>query len=242
MHFNQEHPSKTFLDNIRIGTNVFTEWFQFGRNCGHRKAINVIPSCAYPDKPILYENELWDGPSNFTIESHGLARRAIEAYTRQLNKEGAKIITCIINNSSGPHDSFDIGKTKVVGALIAKFVNAVRNEEKEVICWGTGAPKREFIYAGDVAKCLLKAYENYNNYFEPINITSGQEVTIKELAEMIADITGFTGEIVWDTSKPDGQNQKSLSMEKMKQYIDVEFTPMKIWLKETIDWYADNYN
>lgn len=238
MHFNQENPAKTFENNIRIGTNVFSEWYKYGNS---KKAINVIPSCAYPDQPVLMEHMLWSGKCNYTIESHGLARRSIEAYTRQLNKQGARIITCIVNNSSGPHDSFDIGKTKVVGALIAKFCDAVYKNRKYVECWGTGKPKREFIYSEDVAKCLLQAMDKYDDYEEPINITSGQEITIKDLAEKIATLTSFKGNIYWNTSKPDGQDQKKLSTKKMEKYISVDFTPMDIWLKETIDFYRDNY-
>lgn len=237
MHFNQKHPSKTFETNIRIGTNVFSEWFQYGKA---KKALNVIPSCAYPDYPVLMEHMLWQGPCNHTIESHGLARRCVEAYTRQLNKEGARIITCAVNNSSGPFDSFDVGKTKVVGALIAKFVDAVEKNKKDVECWGTGKPKREFIFCDDVAECLVQAMEKYEDYSEPLNITSGQEVTIKELAETIAELSGFKGNINWNTDMPDGQNQKKLSTKKMEKYINYNFTPLRSWLLKTIEWYKDN--
>lgn len=239
LNWNQKYPHITYEDNIRIGINVFSEWFEYCKDKKPLKAINVIPSCAYPDYPILMEWMLWKGAPNYTIESHGLARRCIEGYCRQLNKVGAKIITCVVNNSSGPYDSFDPAKTKVVGGLITKFVNAVQNGDGKVVCWGTGKPKREFIYSSDVAKCLLQAMEKYEDYKEPLNITSGQEVTIKELAEMIAELSGFTGEIVWDTSKPDGQNQKKLCSKKMEKYIDVNFTPIKQWLRETINWYKN---
>lgn len=239
MHFNQLYPSKTFEDNIRIGLNVFSAW---QITTSGSKAINVIPSCAYPDLPVLTESDLWSGPCNITIESHGLARRCIEAYTRQLNKEGNNIITCVVNNSFGPHDSFDVHKTKVVGALIAKFVKAVDENLKEVTCFGTGKPLREFIYCKDVAKCLLQAMDTYDDKFEPLNITSGHEISIKDLAEKIAAITGFTGDIIWTGPQDDGQNQKKLSTDKMSKYIDIEFTPINTALKETIDWYKDNKN
>jgi len=236
LNWNQTYPHLTFENNIRIGLNVFHEWFAYGKA---KKAINVIPSCAYPDYSVLMEHMLWQGKCNYTIESHGLARRCIEGYTRQLNKVGARIITCAVNNSFGPNDSFDPAKTKVIGGLITKFVKAVQNGDKQVVCWGTGKPLQEFIYCDDVAKCLLQALDVYEDYEEPINITSGQEVSIKELAETIGRLTGFTGDIVWDTSKPDGQNQKKLSTKKMEKYINVEFTPLETALNNTINWYKE---
>jgi len=184
---------------------------------------------------------LWDGKCHKTIESHGLARRCIEAYTRQLNKEGAKIITAIVNNSSGEGDSFDLEKTKVVGAMIKKFCDADFYGTKTVTLWGDGNVTREFIYSKDVAKCLVKLMQDYEDYSEPINVTSGQVIRIKELADLIADLSGFTGDIEWDISKPNGQNQKSLSMTKMKRNIDIEFTPIEEWLKNIINWYKENY-
>lgn len=233
LNFNQKYPSKTFEDNIRIGMNVFSDWANYSKN----KAINIIPSCAYPDIDGLYENQLWNGKCHKTIESHGLARRCIEGYTRQLNKEGSKIITAIVNNSSGEYDSFDLEKTKVVGAMVKKFCDAVINNDKTITLWGTGEVSREFIYSGDIAKYLLCLMNKYEDYEEPINITSGQSITIRNLAELIASLTGFDGEIEWDISKPNGQNQKSLNMTKMKRYIDFEFTPIEVWLKNTIDFY-----
>lgn len=187
------------------------------------------------------ENMLWKGSCNYTIESHGLARRSIEAYTRQLNKVGARIINCVVNNSFGEHDSFDPAKTKVIGGLITKFVKAEQNGDKQVFCWGTGKPLREFIYCKDVAKCLLVALDNYEDYEEPLNITSGQEISIKELAETIAELAGYKGDIIWDTTKPDGQDRKKLNTKKMEKYINnVEFTPLKLALMNTIKWYKDN--
>ena len=234
LNFNQTYPSKTFEDNIRIGLNVFSEWFQYGKA---KKALNVIPSCAYPDYPICMEHMLWNGKCHTTIESHGLARRCIEAYTRQLNKEGARIITCIVNNSGGEFDSFDPVKTKVIGGFINKFIKAKEEGATHVVCWGQGKETREFIFCDDVSKCLLQALDTYEDLYEPLNITSGEEITIKELAETIAELVGFTGDIYWDKTKPDGQMRKKLSTTKMRKYISIEFTPIRSWLKTTIDWY-----
>lgn len=233
LNFNQQYPSRTFEDNVRIGLNVFSEWAKFSKN----KAVNILPSCSYPDLPILYESELWNGKCHKTIESHGLARRCIEAYTRQLNKEGSKIINIIVNNSSGEHDSFDLNKTKVVGAMVKRFCDAVVNNDKKVILWGDGEVYREFVYSKDVAKCILKLIDVYEEYEEPINVSSGHKIKIKDLAYLISDLSGFRGDIEWDISKPRGQDQKSLSLTRMRRYIDFEFTPLEVWLKNTIDFY-----
>lgn len=239
LNFNQKYPSKTFEHNTRIGLNVFGEWF---KSAGNKKAINVIPSCSYPDYSVLQEENLWNGACNSTIESHGLARRCIEAYTRQLNKEGAKIITCIVNNSYGPGDSFNPEKTKVIGGLINKFVEAKESGKNHVVCWGTGAPLREFIYCDDVAECLLQCLEGYNEYNSPVNIASGQEISIKDLSELIAKLVGFDGDIFWDKTKPDGQLRKKLLSKKMDKYVLHNFTPIEVGLKKTIDWYYANRN
>lgn len=237
LNFNQKYPSQTFENNVRIGINVFSEWAAYSKN----KAINIIPSCAYPNEDLLYESMLWNGKCHKTIESHGLARRCIEAYTRQLNKEGSKIITAIVNNSSGEGDSFDLDKTKVVGAMIKRFCDAECNGDKSVTLWGSGNVTREFIYSKDVARCIIKLMDVYEDYEEPINITSGQVIKINDLARLIADLSGFKGDIEWDITKPDGQNQKTLSMTKMNKYIDIEFTPIETWLQNTINWYKENY-
>lgn len=239
LNFNQTYPDKTFEHNVRIGLNVFGEWFTWGKA---KKAINVIPSCAYPDFSVLQESSLWEGKCNYTIESHGLARRCIEGYTRQLNKAGARIVTCVVNNSFGPGDSFNPEKTKVIGGLINKFVEAKETDKNHVVCWGTGAPLREFIYCEDVAACLLQVLDNYEDLQEPLNIGSGQEISIKELSEMIARIVGFTGDIYWDTSKPDGQMRKKLLCKKMQKYITYNFTPIEVGLRKTIEWYYANRN
>lgn len=236
LNWNQKYPHLTFENNIRIGINVFTEWFN---SKGSAKAINVIPSCSYPDIENLTPDKLWNGNCHYTVESHGLARRCIEGYTRQLNKVGARITTCILQNCYGEYDSFDLEKTKVVGALIRKFSDAKKNKEKTVTCWGDGSPKREFIYCVDAAKLLLGILSSYSNYNIPINISSGQELTIKELAETIADIIGFDGNILWDTTKPNGASQKKLICEDFVK--NFEFTPLKTGLKNTIKFYHDMY-
>jgi GDP-L-fucose synthase len=243
LNFNQQNRVKTYRDNILIGLNTFTAWKQVEdynkKILGiTSKALNVIPSCAYPDIDNLTEDKLYDGKCHSTIESHGLARRAVEGFTRQLNQDGSRIITCVVNNSFGPYDSFDPEKTKVVGGMIKRFVDAIDNKLETVTCWGSGNVTRTFIFSEDVAKCLLLALDSYEDYEEPINICSGQSISIKELAETIADIVGYEGKIEWDTTKPDGQNQKTLNREKfIHNFGNITFTPLRKGLESAISYY-----
>ena len=202
------------------------------------KLVSVISSCAYPDfGNEMEEGSLWLGPANKTVECHGHAKRMFDTINRCLNKQfGHKAVSAIVNNSFGPYDSYHPDKTKVVGALIRKFVEAEQKSQSEVICWGTGQPLREFIYAKDVAVGLVKIMEGYEDSDKPINLTSGQEISIKGLTEMIAECVGYTGNIVWDTTKADGQMRKKLKQSQLQFPI----TPFKQALHETIEWYKNN--
>jgi GDP-L-fucose synthase len=156
---------------------------------------------------------------------------------RCLNKErGMTAVSAIVNNSFGPYDSFHPHKTKVVGALIRKFLEAKQQGLDKVTCWGTGSPLREFVYAKDVGEAMVEVMEVYQDSNQPINITSDQEISIKGLTEIIAEVVGYDGDIVWDTSKPDGQMRKKLS----KSWLKFNITPLKDALKETIEWYMEN--
>jgi GDP-L-fucose synthase len=202
------------------------------------KLVSIISSCAYPDfGSEMTENSLWVGPANKTVECHGYAKRMFDPINRCLNKErGMTAVSAIVNNSFGPYDSFHPHKTKVVGALIRKFLEAKQQGLDKVTCWGTGSPLREFVYAKDVGEAMVEVMEVYQDSNQPINITSDQEISIKGLTEIIAEVVGYNGEIVWDTSKPDGQMRKKLS----KSWLKFNITPLKDALKETIEWYIEN--
>ena len=150
----------------------------------------------------------------------------------------------IFNTAYGPGDSFDINKTKVVGGLIKKFVTAVENNDQEVECWGTGRPRRELIYCEDAAEGIIQALEKYSDVKQPINIGYNEDISIKELANMIADLTGFQGKITWDSTKPDGQYRKLLDPSRMKDYkiFIKDRTSLKDGLLKTIEWYKKNEN
>lgn len=202
------------------------------------KLVSVISSCAYPDIDTeLKPEELWAGKSNKTVECHGHAKRMFDSINRFINSQfGTVAISCIVNNSFGPNDSFHEYKTKVVGAMIRKLVEAKEQNLGSVTFWGTGKPLREFIYSDDAATGIVDAMEKYDDVNQPLNITSNIEVSMKELAEKIANILDFSGQINWDTTKPDGQMRKKIKY----QGYPPEITDLDSALHETIEWYLSN--
>lgn len=236
IQFNQKYPADTYYRTTQIGLNVL----EACRQVNVKKVVSILSSCAIADigDRLLREEDLWNGLPNPSIECHGLAKRNLHAFSRQLYKQyGMTAVCCIVNNSYGPKDSFDPDKTKVIGAMIKKFVDAKREKLPEVVCWGTGAPLREFIYCYDAGEAIVQVLEKYNDSISPINIGNKYEVSIKELAELIAELVEYEGKIVWDVSKGDGQMRKKLDLTKMDQYINLNYTTIRQGLKETIAWY-----
>lgn len=243
LQFNQKNPANTFYLTSQMALNVLTA----AQICRVKKVLSILSSCAVADKgeEELKEEDLHKGPPNPTIESHGYAKRILDIYSRQLNKQyGLNAVCAIVNNSFGPYDAFSPEKTKVVGAMIKRFVDAKEQNLPFVECWGTGIARREFIYCKDVARLLVLALEKYDDYSMPINIGSPDEVTIKELAETTAELVGYTGEIRWLKEKGDGQLRKKLNLDRMNKILldnkPFEYTNFKVALKETIDWYQQN--
>lgn len=239
VQFNINYPADTFWRTTQIGLNVL----KASQLAGVHKTLSIMSSCAIADRgeEVLSENDLWNGLPNKSIESHGFAKRVLDAYSRQLASQyGMIATTCILTNAFGPYDSFSIEKTKVVGALIKRFINAKQEESTDVLCWGSGKALRELIYAPDAAECIVQCYENYHETKLPLNIGSDQEVSIKELSAMIAGLVGYEGEILWDLTKTDGQLRKKLNTERMKQYIKYEMTPLASGLAQTIAWYKQS--
>ena len=202
-----------------------------------------MTSCAYPDTgmEVLKEDTFWNGLPNKTIRGHGIAKRilqaAAEAYKEQYDFNAC---TVCVTNLYGPNDTFDLVRTKVVGALVRKFVEAKINEDEEVECWGTGSPKREFMYVYDAAEAIIQALEKYDNSCTPLNIGTGKEITIKQLVEYIVDKSKYTGEIKWNTDIPDGQLKKLLDTTRMKEYVDINPITVEDGIEKTIQWYISN--
>ena len=243
LQFNQKYPADTLYYTMQMGINVLTA----ARMIKAKKVLSVLSSCAVADKgeEELKEEDLHKGPPNPTIESHGYAKRILDIYSRQLNKQyGLNAVCAIVNNSFGPYDSFSPDKTKVIGAMIKRFVDAKEKNLSFVECWGTGIAKREFIYCKDAADLLAIAMNKYNDCSLPINIGSPNEVTIKELAETTAKIVGYTGEIRWLKEKGDGQLRKKLDLTRMNNLLlggeEFKYTPFEEALGETIEFYLKN--
>jgi GDP-L-fucose synthase len=217
-----------------------TQLMEVGRQVGLEKLVATATICAYPKfSPIPFkEEDLWNGYPEETNAPYGLAKKMLlvqsQAYREQY---GFNSIVLFPVNLYGPRDNFDLKTSHVIPALIRKCLEAKQRTEPSVVIWGTGKPTREFLYVDDAAEGLLLAAERYNNS-EPVNLGAGAEISIKDLAETIARLTGFQGKIVWDSSMPDGQPRRKLDTGKAKQLFGFESrTPFEEGLRKTIEWY-----
>jgi GDP-L-fucose synthase len=239
--WNKDYPATIYYRTAIMALNVYNAALQ----CNSiKKIVGILASCSYPDISTenFVENQLWDGKPNASVECHGLAKRIIADYGRQISKQYPHIqcISCILNNCYGPYDSFHPEKTKVVGALIRRFVEAKQNNTPEVVCWGTGAPLREFVFAPDAGSAIVQCMLSYSDPNLPVNISSGCEISIKELTETIIDIVEYNGKVVWDTTKSDGQMRKKLNTDLFQTITNMKFTNIRDGLKHTIEWYINN--
>lgn len=236
---NQAHPGEFFYKNLMMGVQLIEQ----ARLHNIEKFVAIGTVCAYPKfTPVPFkEEDLWNGYPEETNAPYGLAKKMLLVQSQAYRAEyGFNSIFLLPVNLYGPGDNFDPSTSHVIPALIKKCVDAVENGADHIVCWGTGNVSREFIYAADAAEAILLATQYYNGP-EPINIGSGFEITIKQLAEKIANLTGFTGQIRWDASKPDGQPRRCLDVSKAKEYFGFEAkTPFDEGLKATIEWYKAN--
>lgn len=234
---NMNQPAFIFGTTTQIALNVYLNAVHHGVT----KVITPLTSCGYPplDEPVP-ESMYLEGCPHSSIEAHGYARRFMFIYAKQLNKQhGNRFIFTVFNNLYGPNDRFNQpDRLKVCGTLIKRFCDAKKSEAKEVVIWGDGSTKREFMYQDDAAESLFKCLESYDDYSEPINIGWGQDNSIKELAELIKKIVGYKGKIVYDVEKPSGASRKILDVSKMKNVLKWE---PQISLEEGIKLTADSY-
>jgi GDP-L-fucose synthase len=238
---NKQNPGRFFYDNLMMGVQMMEQ----GRLAGIEKFVAVGTICAYPKfSPVPFrEEDLWNGYPEETNAPYGLAKKMLlvqaQAYRQQY---GFNAIYLLPVNLYGPGDNFDPESSHVIPALIKKCINAIKNEDKEVVIWGTGKPTREFIFVEDAAEGIVLATEKYNKS-APINIGSGFEISIKDLADLITKLTGFKGRIVWDTSKPDGQPRRRLDISKAEAEFGFKAeTKFKEGLRKTIEWYLSHEN
>ena len=239
IEFNRMYPADILFSNSIMALNLHhaCEW------AGVKKLISIMTSCAYPDTgmEILKEEDFWNGLPNETIRAHGIAKRVLQAASEAYSKQYEfNSVSVCVTNLYGPNDTFNLIRTKVVGALIKKFVEAKINEDDQVECWGTGAPMREFMYVDDAAEAIVQALQKYEDNTTPLNIGTGSDISIKQLVEYINEAVDYEGKVFWNTDKPDGQMKKLLSVEKMKEYISIEPIEVKEGIAKTVKWYSLN--
>ena len=233
---NREHPAEFFYDNLMMGAQLMhAAW-----RSGVEKFVAIGTVCAYPKfTPVPFrEGDLWNGYPEETNAPYGLAKKMLlvqsQAYRQQY---GFNSIFLLPVNLYGPGDNFDPASSHVIPALIKKCVEAKARGDKEIVVWGDGSPTREFLYVADAAEGILLAGERYNES-EPVNLGSAFEISIKELVETLARLTGFEGRVVWDMSKPNGQPRRKLDTSRAQvEFGFVSRTTFETGLRRTIDWY-----
>ncbi|HOG21236.1 MAG TPA: GDP-L-fucose synthase [Flexilinea sp.] len=236
---NMEHPAEFFYDNLMMGVQLIHESWK----AGVEKFVAIGTICAYPKyTPIPFkEDDLWNGYPEETNAPYGLAKKMLLVQSQAYRKQyGFNSIYLLPVNLYGPRDNFNPKSSHVIPALIHKCYEAKLNHIPEVVIWGDGSPTREFIYAGDAAEGIVMAAEKYDGP-EPVNIGSGMEISIKDLAELIARLIGYEGKLVYDTSKPNGQPRRALDVSRAREYFG--FTAKMSFedgLKQTIDYYISN--
>ena len=233
---NRARPADFFYINLMMGVQLMHEAWK----SGVKKFVAIGTICAYPKfTPLPFrEDNLWDGYPEETNAPYGLAKKMLlvqaQAYREQ---HGFNAVYLLPVNLYGPRDNFDLQTSHVIPALIRKCLEAKQRNDSQVVLWGDGSPTREFLYVEDAAEGILRAAERYNGG-EPVNLGSGMEISIKELAMLIARLTGYIGEFVWDTSKPNGQPRRALDVSRAEKLFGFRArVPFEEGLRRTIEWY-----
>ncbi|MBP7049667.1 MAG: GDP-L-fucose synthase [Phycisphaerae bacterium] len=236
---NWAHPGRFFYENLMMGVQLIEQ----GRLRGIEKFVAIGTVCAYPKfAPVPFkEQDLWSGYPEETNAPYGLAKKMLLVQSQAYRQEyGFNSIFLLPVNLYGPGDNFDPAGSHVIPALIKKCMDAIDAGAESIECWGTGRASREFLYVADAAEGIVLATKHYNSP-DPVNIGAGFEITIRDLVETIARLTGFRGEIRWDPSKPDGQPRRRLDTSRARESFGFEAQmPLETGLKATIDWYRAN--
>jgi GDP-L-fucose synthase len=233
---NREHPGSFFYDNLMMG--VLT--LEHARRAGVEKVVAIGTICAYPKiTPIPFkESNLWDGYPEETNAPYGLAKKMLLVQAQAYRQEyGFNSVYLLPVNLYGPGDNFNPASSHVIPALIKKCIDAQETPQDHIVAWGDGSPTREFLYVDDAARGIVLAAERYNDP-DPVNLGSSNEISIKDLVELIVELTGFQGKIVWDTTKPNGQPRRKLDVSRAKERFGFEAQiDFREGLKRTIEWY-----
>ncbi len=233
---NRANPGRYWYANTAMGTNVLEQ----SRLAEVRKLVLLGTICSYPKfAPTPFkEDDLWDGYPEETNAPYGVAKKALlvgaQAYREQY---GLNTVYLLPVNLYGPGDNFDLESSHVIPALVRKMIEAQERGEGKVVLWGDGSPTREFLYVDDCAEGIFLASERYEGS-EPVNLGTGEEISIRELAELVAELTGFEGELVWDSSKPNGQPRRQLDVSRAEQLFGFRArTPLRTGIERTVSWY-----
>jgi GDP-L-fucose synthase len=233
---NLAHPGRFFYENLVMGVETLEQ----ARRFGVRKFVGIGTICAYPKfTPVPFkEDDLWNGYPEETNAPYGLAKKMLLVQSQAYRQEyGMDAIHLLPVNLYGPGDNFDPGSSHVIPAIIQKMDKAMREGEDEVVLWGDGSPTREFLYVDDAAEGIVLATERYDGA-EPVNLGSGGEIAIRDLAPIIAQATGFTGRITWDATKPNGQPRRGLDTSRAEREFGFRArTPFAEGLAATVAWY-----
>jgi GDP-L-fucose synthase len=235
---NNDYPVEFLIENLRVQNSVIAA----AHENGVRKLLFLGSSCIYPKlapQPIP-ESALLTGPLEPTNEAYAIAKIAgvklCQAYAREY---GSNFISAMPTNLYGPNDKFDLETSHVLAALLRKAHEAKKNRARELIVWGTGTPRREFLYVDDCASACLHLLEKYDSP-EIINVGCGEDISIRELAELICDVVGFAGELSWDKTKPDGTPRKLLDVSKLRALGWTPSIPLRDGIARTYDWFLKN--
>jgi len=236
---NRARPAEFFYKNLMMGVPLMHEAWK--RQVEKFVALGTI--CAYPKfTPVPFkEEDLWNGYPEETNAPYGLAKKMLLVQAQTYRQQyGFNAIYLLPVNLYGPRDNFNLETSHVIPALIRKCVEAQQNGDDHIVLWGDGTPTRGFLYAGDAATGIVLAAERYNDS-EPVNLGSEMEISIKDLANLIAKLTGFEGEFIWDTSKPNGQPRRALDVHRAKEFFGfMAQTPFEEGLQRTVEWYREN--
>lgn len=236
---NREHPAEFFYDNMIMGVELMHQAYKHG--VGKFVATGTV--CAYPKfTPVPFkEDDIWNGYPEETNAPYGLAKKMMLVQAQTYRQQyGFNAIYLLPVNLYGPRDNFNLQTSHVIPALIRKAIEAGERGDKELPAWGDGSPTREFLYVEDAADGILTATEKYNGDL-PVNLGSGYEISIKDLTEMVARLTGFTGKIVWQTDKPNGQPRRGLDVSRAKELFGWSAqVPFEEGMKRTIEWFKEN--
>jgi GDP-L-fucose synthase len=233
---NRESPGRFFYQNVMMGALTM----EHARLAGVEKFVGVGTICAYPKlAPIPFlERDLWNGYPEETNAPYGIAKKMLlvqgQAYREQYGFDAIHLLPV---NLYGPHDNFDPSSSHVIPALVRKCFEAVESGAGEMVCWGTGNATREFLYVEDCAEGIVLAAERYDQP-DPVNLGAGFEISIRDLAELVAELTGFRGRLVFDRTKPDGQPRRSLDVTRARSLFGFSATTdFRAGLKRTVEWY-----